>query len=672
MPLFDSTAAQITLFDSFSTLSSFIWIFIFPGIVWASLVNLPHIPDRATAIAVRYAVGAAIWPLLLLWTSFFGWRWTPVSARIVLIVAGGAGFFLLWLKISNSGLSTIWRRLNPNWIVVGVLLFIASVWTRLLHVENLVLPNWVDSVHHAMIIRLIADQGTIPETFAPFMPEGRFFYHWGYHANMAWLTWARGNTDPFDAARVMLTAGQIYSAMSVLMLYVAGRWLFASRRAGLLAAIFGGLVSWFPAYYVSWGRYTHLAGTLFMAPLVVSLWRMHKDGKHGLAWGITSSVLAAGLLLTHVRVAVFVAMFCLVLAIYLVWQGAWRTLAKWLLCAGGALLLTAPWFSRFVNASQVSHLSVLGEKAQDEWWSQLNQLSWGLVWVPGVKELMALASAGISAMAGWGDPAPWLRYAGAVWFCVMVLVLAWYGWHMWKRNHKSLPSFPWQPFLLILAWCGLTAAILNLDRFGLPTIGFLNNNSGVITLFAPLSLFAGGLVAWTTGLIAPRRWVLRVTTALAVTFILWGSYQMRDIVNSTTVLVRAGDMKALEWIRDNTPRDAIFAVNLKRWLGDTYAGTDAGYWISVLTDRGSILPPALYTSVMPYHQVEQMNAFYDGWSQVQDLADPIVRDHLHLLGVTHLYLGTRGGHLLFPSITDSPHTELIYSRDGVHIYTFKE
>ncbi len=46
------------------------------------------------------------------------------------------------------------------------------------------------------------------------------------------------------------------------MLYAAGRTLFNSRRAGFLAAALGMFVSWLPAYYTAWGRYTHLAGLL--------------------------------------------------------------------------------------------------------------------------------------------------------------------------------------------------------------------------------------------------------------------------------------------------------------------------------------------------------------------------------------------------------------------------
>ncbi len=173
------------------------------------------------------------------------------------------------------------------WLLLFALLFALACLTRSRQIRDLVLPNWVDSVHHTMIVRLIVEQGRLPATYAPYIPEAGFSYHWGFHAWVAWLAWLLGVRDSFELAHLLLLFGQVLNVLMLWMLYAAGRTLFNSRRAGFVTASLGMFVSWLPAYYTAWGRYTHLGGLLLAIPFLICLWRLGRaqDACAGLAGG---------------------------------------------------------------------------------------------------------------------------------------------------------------------------------------------------------------------------------------------------------------------------------------------------------------------------------------------------------------------------------------------------
>lgn len=696
------------------------WLTLLPGLAIVYRLPLAGCRRFSTRCAIGFAVGFAFWPLVLLWTTTIGFQLSSVVGWWILFGVGALSVILLascgreWRlplrhlhrlrrQRSNSPANADTPSIDPlaykdpyrkilqniAWALCTLLLFAFTLWTRHQHIATLVIPNWVDSVHHTLIVRLLAERGYIPDTFAPFMPSGEFLYHWGYHAVMAWGAWLRGSLDPFEISQHLLLTGQALSMVAVFMLYVSGRWLFNSRRAGVFVAILGGLVSWFPAYYVSWGRYTHLAGVLLMAPLCYGLWRCHTSKVNAWGWIVVTSLISAGLLLTHVRVTVFVGLWAVALAVCMLWRKEWRTLTRWALSALGALLLTAPWLWRLATFEKTSDLSVVAEEAQQTWWNAMNNVSWSLLWVPGIHEVVLYATGGLSSFLEWGGSKENLQVLGYVWFGLTATAVLLYGWQWLVQRHvvpngaTSLgatprlrgvrwPKPPIASMGLLVLWCCLTIVLLNLDKLGLPAFGFLTNNAAVITAFAPFSLIAGGVAAWVTGMLIPRSWIALSMVLIVAIMGGVGSLQMQTVVNPTTTLVRPQDMNALRWIRESTPPDALFAVNVKPWLGDTYAGSDAGYWIPVLSNRNTFLPPALYTSVMPYDEVMQMNQFFAAWSQINELDNPDVRKQLKTMGVTHIYLGSRGGNLVLPTFFDKPYVRPVFAEGGVHIYELLE
>jgi hypothetical protein len=115
------------------------------------------------------------------------------------------------------------------------------------------------------------------------------------------------------------------------------------------------------------------------------------------------------------------------------------------------------------------------------------------------------------------------------------------------------------------------------------------------------------------------------------------------ILNPDTTLVSPADRPALDWVVQNTPADAVFLINAWEWLNGTWAGSDAGAWIWPLTGRRATLPTADYAyASLPFQA--QVNDLQARLIQIQDPADPAALALLREAGVTHVFIGARGGH----------------------------
>jgi hypothetical protein len=217
---------------------------------------------------------------------------------------------------------------------------------------------------------------------------------------------------------------------------------------------------------------------------------------------------------------------------------------------------------------------------------------------------------------------------------------------------------------------------------GLPGANMMQNFAVIIALYIPISLLLGWLIGATIDLIYKfNKRFGQVTSIIFVIFIgLWGAWNQRNIVNlEDFALVLRPDIKAMEWIRDSTPMDADFLVESFRiYNGTSAVGSDAGWWIPLLTGRKNTMPPqyALFNEV-------PIEANYS-----QDVVDlvamlekktPNSKEGLELLceqGITHIYIGQRQGkvgagasQLFLPKMfDDNPVYELVYHQDRVHIY----
>ncbi|MDX1438198.1 MAG: hypothetical protein R3335_15410, partial [Anaerolineales bacterium] len=251
-------------------------------------------------------------------------------------------------NILDAPPQTAWWQ-SPIFISLMVILGLAAlIFWRFYQARDLPLPPWVDPLHHVLIVRLILENQGLPATFDPYMPVP-FYYHFGFHINAA--LFSLFSRLPVEQA--VLVLGQILNAAVALSVYRLGIALWSDWRRAAIAGLMVGFVSQMPAYYLTWGRYTLLAG-LVVLPLAMAAsvelfrfgWRRERVAR--------LAVLTAGLLLTHYIAAVILAVFLLIGLGYSFfarryfepeagWMGAWFGVIGG---AAAGFLLAAPWLVR--------------------------------------------------------------------------------------------------------------------------------------------------------------------------------------------------------------------------------------------------------------------------------------------------------------------------------------
>src|SRR5205814_8301967 len=117
--------------------------------------------DRASGLATAAALGLAFWPLLFLWSSLSPIHWNPWLVRAVVGVAAAVALF-------RKPAFRLVRFVTFHEVILVTILLV-TVWTRLRTIAGILLPPWVDSVHHTMLVRLFVERGTVPADYEPFI-----------------------------------------------------------------------------------------------------------------------------------------------------------------------------------------------------------------------------------------------------------------------------------------------------------------------------------------------------------------------------------------------------------------------------------------------------------------------------------------------------------------------
>jgi len=145
------------------------------------------------------------------------------------------------------------------------LVFVELIAWRLYQAVELVLPPWVDSLHHVLIVRKIIETGGLPIDLSPYLPVP-FYYHFAFHSFTAEFS-VLSQLSPDQAVLIL---GQMLNAAIGLSVYTLGRALFKDWRPAVLAGLLTAFFTQMPAYYLTWGRYTLLTGLVIM-PLAMAV-----------------------------------------------------------------------------------------------------------------------------------------------------------------------------------------------------------------------------------------------------------------------------------------------------------------------------------------------------------------------------------------------------------------
>ncbi len=459
--------------------------------------------------------------------------------------------------IPNSQLTTPqspisnYRSLITDYLPFLVLAAILAF--RFYQARALVLPAWVDSVHHTLLVRLFLETGGVPHTLDPYMPVP-LYYHFGFHLNTALFAFfAR-----LAPAQAVLVFGQILNAAVALAVYRLALALWGDWRRGVVAMLLIGFVSQMPAYYLTWGRYTLLTGAILLALAMAAAIEGARAGFNG-ERGLRLAVLTSGLILTHYFAAIVFALFLVTLVI-----------------------------ERLIQDRQF----LRGREFRGQAGSVGVGVALALPWIGHVLQQAApFLGMDVVPLTQSADAAYYDGYLGYLWYLlgpqrnyillgIALVALVALGW---RKGTRPLAVWTLAFGLLSLPW-GVHLSPFRPDH-------------GVILVFLPGALFAADLFIIPLD-ISAARWLRGLAGALILASLgwltLWGFRETRNIINPVTVLADAADLRALEWITANTSADAVFFINTAGWQGGSYRGVDGGWWILPLTGRQAILPPALY------------------------------------------------------------------------------
>jgi hypothetical protein len=646
--------------------------------------------------------------LIYEWATTFGLPLTPLALALLAAACGLALIWRIWADIqppaaNHQTASEDHRRLaiDRRWPAMLLAILALTLSTRFYEIRDLALPNWVDSIHHALMIRVAAERGQAPLSLRPYMPIDQLPYHWGYHVFVA----AAMRLSSMELPRAMLWTGQALNALHALAAAGLAAYLWRRPLAGVAAALVVGLLSIFPAYYVSWGRYTQLAGLLLLPALMIAwLELLGASGFRTAAepagsaiatakrrWrpAIVLAILLAGLSLIH-----FIALafgLCFIALSAAIWassaqRGAiWSRLIGAAASAGLALALAGPWL-RLLAARALLPSSV-GEAPPLLGQGAFYSLDTRLLWAGHNRLLIALALAAalwglrrrayaVAAQLAWVAGLCLLANPWLLLYALPAIGMALLAWGAVRRR-------------ILLALSGSALALLNPWLVGkLPYLAIINNETIVISLFLPIGVLLGGGAVWLWEWIECRA-VKRsarqtashpfaqfafqrllatkiVSVALLAALALWGAWNMRDVVNPTTVLATAADAAAIGWVAEHTPPDARFLINAAPWLG-TGRGADGGWWLLPLAGRWTSTPPALYD----YGPAEYVRATRARTQQLRDFVPGQEQALYQLIDhdqISYIYLGPSSKPITPAAFPASQGFEKVYEQDGVTIF----
>lgn len=657
-----------------------------PGYL-ALLLAVPagDLPDPVLQVALAVGLSVAVLPLVLLFTTVVGLSLTPALFGGLLALVAVAVVWRLWRQDWQP--LAAWRD-RSTWPVLGAFLVLLAITLalRMLQVRELVVPAWVDGLHHTVMTQLIAEQGRVPADYQPYLDIGPFIYHFGFHVLAAGLSWLTGLAVP----QAVLVMGQVVNALVGVGVYAltvtlmegeswavgddalseAGpepgrgveglskhRW--SAAIAGLVAMGAVGTMSLMPAYYVTWGRYTQLTGLAVLpAAVALTVWWLN-EGKR---WALVLGALAvAGLGLVHYRVLVFYAAF---VAAFLVYEVASRV------------------FGVMSRSRPDSRVSNFGTRTSRQIWETVSDYCVRVVMLAGLSLLLLspwLLRLWV-VLVPTGRGGGWLNGPAAFNAVPRALIDVGYDRILLRLALFSLlAGLIWWRRMSIVVGLWVAAAILaaNPNLLGRQETWLLSNAVLVITLFLPMCVLVGALTGMAADAVLTRvagRLRPAIAAALAGVFfvgVLAGAWNMLDIVNPVTVVATKDDITVMDWIRQNTQPDDGFVTNVRVWQYGTYMGADGGYWISLLTGRRTLVPPAIYSfgARQAYSRVQGILDVLAGISEAQDrrLMD-LMRQH----NLKYVYLGAKGGPLDLESFLDDPVYEAVYSNGPVWIFRIRQ
>ncbi len=380
------------------------------------------------------------------------------------------------------------------------------------------------------------------------------------------------------------------------------------RKGALIGLVSVGLWLYLPAWYVNWSRTTSLAANSIIFIAVILTWeavgsfiRGERRGKlHSASLIVISSLMNAGVFLFHFRVAGYFLPLLLIICIVQLWMGKrnhqlTRGLGGIVLIGILSIILILPALIRAL--ATYFDMTSTAYVVDTNFESDLEPLK--AIYLIGAQKWVFLVT-GVVTIAG--------------------LLL---------RN-KTIP--------IVLTWLLLMGLEVYAYLTDISVLMFTNVMGVAAIMYLPLvillGLGCGELINY-----LEQKGQVKVSNALFAVVLIGsiGFIPPRITgIDDYRYLFTADDLSGMEWITNNTPNDAVIAINSEFWLESSVIGTDGGYWIPYFTGRKTTAGNMLSAFGSDYPQIISRSkaaiALYSNNPSVESLCE---------LGVDYLYNGAK-------------------------------
>jgi hypothetical protein len=141
--------------------------------------------------------------------------------------------------------------------------------------------------------------------------------------------------------------------------------------------------------------------------------------------------------------------------------------------------------------------------------------------------------------------------------------------------------------------------------------------------------------------------------------------------------VTSQDLQAIAWMRENLIEDPHILVNsFFAYGGSLIAGSDAGWWLPLLSGQQTTLPPLNYGMEQgPFPEYRQWVNELTAEIQAKGVDDPHVLEMLSDRGITHVFIGQQRGMVNNPNplleaeiLNNSPNYKAVYNLGHVWVF----
>jgi len=434
-----------------------------------------------------------------------------------------------------------WANLLPTFaFMIGVISW------RVFQARELAFPAWVDSPHHALIVRAIIENNGLPETLNPYI-DMPFYYHFGFHAYIALAC----KVFNLSLEQTILIMGQIINASISFSVYRLGKSLWKNRILAFACALLVSLVSSMPGYYLSWGRYSLLTG-LMILPVIMAMISDHRcllPVKRGI---LLIAILTTGIFLSHYFAGLLLLSF---LVLFLIVPRKQPTNDRLWLGIPFGIIAASPWLFRSLR------LITFPIRVSFNGWST----STSGAGMASINHLADLLGSGRGHL---------LLLGGIIGGCIIY------------RKETFRPLVLWSALLLLLS-------------LPLPFhINRLRPDHFAIVVFIPLiylfTAFVHNAITWAMGKLYINKYQNPILLLTLAILSIWGLIETANIVNPLTILAVQDDLTAITWIGEHTSQDAKILIQADEWQGGVYRPVDGGGWITAITGRETVVPPITY------------------------------------------------------------------------------